>query len=233
MRKCQKSPESRKDRGRAPQTPQSPTLNQTSIYFINYLPLNISGPKHYAHDSMLRASIPLHHRDVSAYVRWIRTFSCSSRVHVNHSRRFLNLHASHIPERSPTSSGEQIRNKGDNEKGHDRHVSLQQIKTNDSSSDRWELTVGIEIHAQLNTERKLFSSMHTNLLPWYYLCSPSSIEGARTSLDDEPNSHVSVFDLAFPGSQPVKLNSAVFSGCAKKMQRFFKELHLCPRFGLL
>lgn len=26
------------------------------------------------------------------------------------------------------------------------------------SLDRWELTVGIEIHAQLNTDRKLFSS---------------------------------------------------------------------------
>lgn len=25
-------------------------------------------------------------------------------------------------------------------------------------SDRWELTVGIEVHAQLNTDRKLFSS---------------------------------------------------------------------------
>lgn len=26
-------------------------------------------------------------------------------------------------------------------------------------SDRWELTVGVEIHAQLNADRKLFSSM--------------------------------------------------------------------------
>ncbi|KAA6409048.1 MAG: glutamyl-tRNA(Gln) B subunit [Lasallia pustulata] len=49
--------------------------------------------------------------------------------------------------------------------------------------EKWELTVGIEIHAQLNTERKLFSR-------------------AATSVNDQPNSHVSLFDLAFPGSQP-------------------------------
>lgn len=49
--------------------------------------------------------------------------------------------------------------------------------------DRWRLTVGLEIHAQLNTERKLFSS-------------------AKTSENDDPNSHIALFDLAFPGSQP-------------------------------
>ncbi len=48
----------------------------------------------------------------------------------------------------------------------------------------WELTVGIEIHAQLNTRRKLFSP-------------------AATSFNDSPNSHVALFDLALPGSQPV------------------------------
>ncbi|CAM1504066.1 Fc.00g016570.m01.CDS01 [Cosmosporella sp. VM-42] len=48
----------------------------------------------------------------------------------------------------------------------------------------WELTVGIEIHAQLNTSRKLFSP-------------------AVTSFNDEPNSHVALFDLAMPGSQPL------------------------------
>ncbi|KAM4056585.1 gatB/GatE catalytic domain-containing protein [Hirsutella rhossiliensis] len=48
----------------------------------------------------------------------------------------------------------------------------------------WELTVGIEIHAQLNTSRKLFSS-------------------AITSFNDEPNSHVALFDVAMPGSHPL------------------------------
>ncbi|CRG85967.1 aspartyl-tRNA(Asn)/glutamyl-tRNA (Gln) amidotransferase subunit B [Talaromyces islandicus] len=50
-------------------------------------------------------------------------------------------------------------------------------------SDAWELTVGIEIHAQLNTAAKLFSR-------------------APTSVAAEPNSNVALFDLAFPGSQP-------------------------------
>ncbi|PHH77685.1 hypothetical protein CDD82_3396 [Ophiocordyceps australis] len=50
--------------------------------------------------------------------------------------------------------------------------------------DGWELTVGIEIHAQLNTTRKLFSP-------------------ALTSFQDDPNSHVARFDVSIPGSQPL------------------------------
>lgn len=49
--------------------------------------------------------------------------------------------------------------------------------------DGWELTVGIEIHAQLNTKRKLFSA-------------------ASSTIDDVPNTHVALFDVAMPGSQP-------------------------------
>ena len=37
----------------------------------------------------------------------------------------------------------------------------------DKLSEQWELTVGIEIHAQLNTERKLFSSPSPLL---YWIC---------------------------------------------------------------
>lgn len=57
------------------------------------------------------------------------------------------------------------------------------VKKKGSRRDGWELTVGLEIHAQLNTERKLFSS-------------------AKSTGHDEPNSNVALFDLAFPGSQP-------------------------------
>ena len=53
----------------------------------------------------------------------------------------------------------------------------------DPKFKRWRLTVGLEIHAQLNTERKLFSK-------------------AQTALDETPNSNVTLFDLALPGSQP-------------------------------
>ncbi|RFU34268.1 hypothetical protein B7463_g2048, partial [Scytalidium lignicola] len=56
-------------------------------------------------------------------------------------------------------------------------------KSNNQELDNWELTVGIEIHAQLNTARKLFSS-------------------AASTINDVPNTHVSFFDLALPGSQP-------------------------------
>ncbi|KAI1803240.1 GatB/GatE catalytic domain-containing protein [Daldinia bambusicola] len=55
---------------------------------------------------------------------------------------------------------------------------------NNQVVDGWELTVGIEIHAQLNTAKKLFSP-------------------ATTSFNDDPNSHVAFFDLATPGSQPL------------------------------
>ncbi|RKK71402.1 Glutamyl-tRNA(Gln) amidotransferase subunit B [Fusarium oxysporum] len=57
-------------------------------------------------------------------------------------------------------------------------------KGDSQTVDGWELTVGIEIHAQLNTARKLFSP-------------------AVTSFNDEPNSHVALFDVAMPGSQPL------------------------------
>lgn len=53
----------------------------------------------------------------------------------------------------------------------------------DSSAD-WELTVGIEVHAELNTAYKLFSQ-------------------ACTSVSADPNSHVAKFDAALPGAQPV------------------------------
>ncbi|KAF1834821.1 hypothetical protein BDW02DRAFT_318937 [Decorospora gaudefroyi] len=49
--------------------------------------------------------------------------------------------------------------------------------------EHWELTVGIEVHAELNTARKLFSA-------------------AATSVSEAPNTHVALFDVAFPGTQP-------------------------------
>ncbi|KAL8685877.1 MAG: hypothetical protein Q9218_007493 [Villophora microphyllina] len=56
----------------------------------------------------------------------------------------------------------------------------------DGLLDRWQLTVGLEIHAQLNTEYKLFSRES------YVL----------TSLNGQPNTQVAPFDFALPGSQP-------------------------------
>lgn len=49
----------------------------------------------------------------------------------------------------------------------------------------WQLVVGIEIHAQLNTLHKLFSP------------------ATQPTPSDEPNTHAALFDLAVPGSQPL------------------------------
>ncbi|CAK7270988.1 hypothetical protein SEPCBS119000_004368 [Sporothrix epigloea] len=60
----------------------------------------------------------------------------------------------------------------------------------DQTVPGWELTVGIEIHAQLNTAQKLFS--------------PAAAE-SHDAQDVEPNdsSHVAFFDVALPGAQPI------------------------------
>ncbi|KIX00841.1 aspartyl/glutamyl-tRNA(Asn/Gln) amidotransferase, B subunit [Rhinocladiella mackenziei CBS 650.93] len=80
--------------------------------------------------------------------------------------------------------------------------------------DDWELTVGIEIHAQLNAPRKLFSS-------------------AVTAPSTEPNSQVSAFDIALPGSQPVfqravvlpALRAALALGCTIEQISHFDRKH--------
>ncbi|EJT76024.1 aspartyl/glutamyl-tRNA(Asn/Gln) amidotransferase subunit B [Gaeumannomyces tritici R3-111a-1] len=69
---------------------------------------------------------------------------------------------------------------------------LNKGKKKKSNADRqtfpgWELTVGIEVHAQLNTSRKLFS--------------PAPIPPAGSA--PQANTLVAPFDLAIPGTQPV------------------------------
>ena len=65
----------------------------------------------------------------------------------------------------------------------DHHTSRRGKEEEALRLGKWKLTVGLEIHAQLNTERKLFST-------------------AKSSDDDVPNYNVALFDLALPGSQP-------------------------------
>ena len=48
----------------------------------------------------------------------------------------------------------------------------------------WEVIVGMEVHAQVNSKAKLFS-------------------GASTEFGGEPNAHVSLVDAAMPGMLPV------------------------------
>ncbi|KAI5290208.1 hypothetical protein KEM52_000533 [Ascosphaera acerosa] len=78
----------------------------------------------------------------------------------------------------------------------------------------WELTVGIEVHAQLDTETKLFSD-------------------ASTALSDEPNVNIALFDLAMPGSQPIfqkatlipALRAAIAFGCDIQQTSRFDRKH--------
>ncbi|KAK0384478.1 hypothetical protein NLU13_8564 [Sarocladium strictum] len=84
------------------------------------------------------------------------------------------LQTEHVPIRKQLKdASKQAKKKGKNKS-----------KGDQQTVDGWELTVGIEIHAQLNTAQKLFSP-------------------ALTSFNDEPNSHVAIFDVAMPGSQPI------------------------------
>ncbi|MEO1849033.1 MAG: Asp-tRNA(Asn)/Glu-tRNA(Gln) amidotransferase GatCAB subunit B, partial [Psychrobacter sp.] len=61
--------------------------------------------------------------------------------------------------------------------------------------DGYEVVIGIEIHCQLNTESKIFSS-------------------APTDFGHEPNSQASIVDLGLPGVLPV-LNAGVVDRALK------------------
>ena len=54
----------------------------------------------------------------------------------------------------------------------------------DGATGPWEIILGLEVHAQVTSQSKLFS-------------------GASTEFGGEPNSHVSLVDAAMPGMLPV------------------------------
>lgn len=97
--------------------------------------------------------------------------------------RFRPVHTSHEPPKTQTVVPLRKQWK-DEAKLAKKQGNKKKSKGDSQTVDGWELTVGIEIHAQLNTSRKLFS-------------------GAMTSFNDDPNSHVALFDVAMPGSQPL------------------------------
>ncbi|KAK5007669.1 hypothetical protein LTR28_004989 [Elasticomyces elasticus] len=96
----------------------------------------------------------------------------------------------------------------------EKKASPKSSKTLDPRLSRWELTVGLEIHAELNTACKLFSP-------------------AATSLNAEPNSHVALFDAAFPGTQPQfqkatlipALRAALAFGCEVQRKSSWDRKH--------
>ena len=93
--------------------------------------------------------------------------------------------------------------------GHERSV----LK-NSPNLNAWRLTIGLEIHAQLNTQHKLFSY-------------------ARTNSSDQPNTNLALFDLALPGSQPCfqratlipALRAALSLNCDIENESYFDRKH--------
>ncbi|TGZ85017.1 Glutamyl-tRNA amidotransferase B subunit [Ascodesmis nigricans] len=74
----------------------------------------------------------------------------------------------------------------------------------------WQITCGLEVHAQLNTERKLFSA-------------------ARTSVTAPPNTHISPIDASLPGVQPT-LNPSVLLPAIRAALSFSCTINTHSRF---
>src|SRR5713101_1029404 len=64
------------------------------------------------------------------------------------------------------------------------NVQTSTLKFIKGATGDWEVVIGLEVHAQVNSKAKLFS-------------------GAATAFGAEPNSHVSLVDAAMPGMLPV------------------------------
>src|SRR5947199_8032860 len=64
------------------------------------------------------------------------------------------------------------------------NVATSKSKLIKGASGDWEVVIGMEVHAQVTSQAKLFS-------------------GASTAFGGEPNSHVSLVDAAMPGMLPV------------------------------
>ncbi|KAF2031897.1 hypothetical protein EK21DRAFT_99420 [Setomelanomma holmii] len=114
----------------------------------------------------------------------LRKARCTQLV-LRNSNRLLQTKAS-APQSDDTPFRKALKDASKQQKKEKRNTdsSLQTSrKKNDPRLEKWELTVGIELHAELNTAQKLFSS-------------------AATSIGADANTHVSLFDVAFPGSQP-------------------------------
>ena len=70
----------------------------------------------------------------------------------------------------------------------------------------WEVVVGLEVHAQVNSRAKLFS-------------------GSSTAFGAEPNAHVSLVDAAMPGMLPV-INEECIAQAVRTGLGLNAEIHL-------
>ncbi|KAI9658785.1 MAG: hypothetical protein M1821_002345 [Bathelium mastoideum] len=104
----------------------------------------------------------------------------------------------------------------DEAKRHKRDEGLKKRKQASANPllEKWETTIGLEIHAELNTAKKLFSS-------------------AATSISDASNIHVALFDAAIPGTQPhfqsetliPALRAALALNCTIRRKSAFDRKH--------
>ena len=91
------------------------------------------------------------------------------------------------------------------------------ISQSDPRLQNWELTVGIEIHARLNTACKLFSH------------APA----VSVDVNGHGNAHVALFDAAMPGTQPrfqhatllPALRAAIALGCEVQSKSSWDRKH--------
>ena len=83
-------------------------------------------------------------------------------------------------------------------------------KTIAGVKDDWELVIGMEVHAQVASEAKLFS-------------------GAATAFGAAPNSHVSLVDAAMPGMLPV-INEGCIAQAVRTGLGLKAEIHLRSAF---
>ncbi|KAH7101254.1 GatB/GatE catalytic domain-containing protein [Auriculariales sp. MPI-PUGE-AT-0066] len=67
----------------------------------------------------------------------------------------------------------------------------------------WNTVIGIEVHAQLKTRYKLFSGAVTRVCWTPPLTEQVAADTPIARLTNAPNTHVSLFDAAFPGTLPV------------------------------
>ncbi|KZO96976.1 glutamyl-tRNA amidotransferase [Calocera viscosa TUFC12733] len=79
------------------------------------------------------------------------------------------------------------------------------VEVTDERWPGWQPVIGIEVHTQIRTRRKLFSD-------------------AVANFDAPPNSHVSLFDAAFPGTLPV-LNKACVDLGARTALALDSQVH--------
>jgi hypothetical protein len=156
--------------------------------------------------------------------RLIRRINCSGHVlkpehHVCPHRTVIAqsrcLHGETIPAQlSPEPVRKLLRYEAKQKRREAKSSLLEHSKSVPVVEREWELTVGIEIHAELDTERKLFST-------------------AGTSINDTPNSNVALCDLGYPGAQPVfqpatllpALRAALALGCEIQPKSSFDRKH--------